>query len=84
MHIEMPQATGPKHLDSPSRQPVGPSDDENILSRTALRFAAWMEKWFPDAFVFVLLAVLISFTGSLAIGAQSLRSSKRLAMVFGT
>ncbi|CAH1696734.1 Short chain fatty acids transporter [Hyphomicrobiales bacterium] len=40
-----------------------------LVSGQSAESRAEMEKWFPDAFVFVLLAVLISFTGSLAIGA---------------
>ncbi|MGW4028804.1 hypothetical protein ACWEFL_05685 [Streptomyces sp. NPDC004838] len=28
-----------------------------FLQRVALRIAAWMERWFPDAFVFALIAV---------------------------
>lgn len=41
-----------------------------LLTRIGLRFTAWAEKWFPDAFVFAALAVLVVSVGALAIGAS--------------
>ena len=32
---------------------------EGFLARLALRFAAWSERWFPDAFVFAAIAVVV-------------------------
>jgi short-chain fatty acids transporter len=32
---------------------------EGLLARLALRFAAWSERWFPDAFVFAAIAVVV-------------------------
>ena len=34
---------------------------DGLLSRIALAFTAWAERWIPDAFVFVLLATIIVF-----------------------
>lgn len=33
-------------------------NDEGILAAVALKFAAWSERWFPDAFVFAAIAVV--------------------------
>jgi short-chain fatty acids transporter len=52
---------------------------DNVLARLAGRLTAWMEKWFPDAFVFVLLAFTICSAGALAIGA----SPTAVVMAFG-
>ena len=54
------------------RPPSGPTGDtatEGALSRLGIRFTAWAEKWFPDAFVFVAIAVVIVALGALANGA---------------
>lgn len=40
-----------------------------FLQRVALRLAAWMERWFPDAFVFALIAVVVTGLGAAAVGA---------------
>lgn len=34
-----------------------PRKDEGYLSRIALRFAAWAERWFPEFYVFAALGV---------------------------
>src|SRR3954463_5869393 len=39
------------------------------LARIALRFTAWAERWFPDAFIFVAIAVVIVAAGALVNGA---------------
>ena len=46
------------------------------LARTALRFTDWAERWFPDAFVFVAIAVVIVALGALANGAQPMAVAK--------
>lgn len=43
--------------------------DEGFLARTALRFASTIERWFPDAFVFALVAVLVVVGAAMVIGA---------------
>ena len=52
----------------------GASDATNdrkngALVRIALRFTAWAEHWFPDAFVFVAIAVVVVAAGALVNGA---------------
>ncbi|NIX77489.1 short-chain fatty acid transporter [Microvirga terricola] len=37
----------------------GSSASEGALARLAIRFTAWAERWFPDAFVFVAIAVVV-------------------------
>ncbi len=51
----------------------------NPLVRAGLRIADWSERWFPDAFVFALVAVFVAFAGGLAAGESPLR----LVEVFG-
>jgi short-chain fatty acids transporter len=38
-----------------------------VVSRVALSFTAWAERWIPDAFVFALLATLLVFAAGLAV-----------------
>jgi short-chain fatty acids transporter len=40
----------------------------NGFSRLAIRIADWAERWFPDAFVFALGAIVIVFLGALFVG----------------
>ena len=49
--------------------PTGTGGDEGPLVHIALRFTGWAERWFPDAFVFVAIAVVVVAAGALAIGA---------------
>lgn len=39
------------------------------MARAALRSAAWSEQWFPDAWVFAALGVIIVAIAALAFGA---------------
>jgi short-chain fatty acids transporter len=41
----------------------------SALARTALRLSAWAERWFPDAYVFAALAVVIVALAALALRA---------------
>jgi len=51
-----------------ARTPV--SDvDESVLARLGLRFTNWAEHWFPDAYVFVALAVAVVAVAALINGA---------------
>lgn len=43
--------------------------EDSALARLALRFTDWAEKWFPDAFVFVAIAVVIVAGAALLNGA---------------
>nr|WP_320131905.1 TIGR00366 family protein [uncultured Holophaga sp.] len=40
----------------------------NLLSRIALRFTAWTEKWMPDAFGFVLVGTLVILAAGMLTG----------------
>jgi short-chain fatty acids transporter len=51
----------------------------SLLTRFAERTCAWSERWFPDAFVFALLAVAIVVLAALSIGA----SPMQVAVSFG-
>jgi short-chain fatty acids transporter len=51
----------------------------NFLARTGMRIADFCERWFPDAFVFALAAILIVFVGGLSIGV----APKTLVVEFG-
>lgn len=44
--------------------------EEGALARMALRFTIWAERWFPDAFVFVAIAVVVVAAGALLNGAS--------------
>jgi short-chain fatty acids transporter len=52
---------------------------EGILARTALGFTGWAERWFPDAYVFAALAVILVSVAALANGA----SPQSVAKSFG-
>ncbi|VTZ48925.1 Short chain fatty acid transporter [Methylocella tundrae] len=45
------------------------NDKETFLAATALRFAAWSERWFPDAFVFAAIAVIVVAIAAMVNGA---------------
>src|SRR3954452_3755896 len=49
-----------------------PGDDPSagILARLGLRFTNWAERWFPDAYVFVALAVAVVAVAALVNGAS--------------
>ncbi len=50
-----------------------------VLARWGAGLADWCERWFPDAFVFALAAVVVVFLGGLALGEGPLS----LAQAFG-
>ena len=49
--------------------------------RIAIGFTAWAERWFPDAFVFVAIAVVVVAVASLANGASPAYAAWRLGTV---
>jgi short-chain fatty acids transporter len=55
-----------------------PVDDsgETALARLGLRFTAWAERWFPDAYVFVALAVAVVALAALINGAPPVTIAK--------
>src|ERR1700739_520882 len=46
-----------------------PVQQEGLMVRTAIGFTAWAERWFPDAFIFVALAVVVVALAALINGA---------------
>jgi len=44
--------------------------EEGWLARLAIRFASWAQRWFPDAFVFVALAVVFVAVAAMLNGAS--------------
>lgn len=52
---------------------------EGWLARLGLAIADWSERWFPDAFVFALLGIIVTFTGGLLLG----ESPQKLAIEGG-
>ena len=54
-------------------------NDSGLLARAGMRIADACERWFPDAFVFALAAIVLVFAGGLAIGVPA----TKLAAEFG-
>ena len=54
------------------------------LARIAYGFTEWAEKWFPDAFVFVILTVIVVALANLATGAAPLAIAKGFGDGFWT
>lgn len=46
------------------------AEQEGVLVRIAIAFTAWAERWFPDAFIFVAIAVVIVALAALINGAS--------------
>jgi short-chain fatty acids transporter len=62
----MPETTNP--LTEPPR-PAGPvPSHETGLARVGMALADWSERWFPDAFVFALIALTIVFLVAVSLG----------------
>jgi short-chain fatty acids transporter len=55
---------------APGRVSGGPTPPDGALVRAAIAFTAWAERWFPDAFIFVAIAVVVVALGALANGAS--------------
>jgi len=68
----MPKAT----VTIPGRVIGGTSEAEGALVRIAIGFTAWAERWFPDAFIFVAIAVVVVSLGALINGASPLSVSQ--------
>ena len=50
--------------------------DEGVLVRIAIGFTLWAERWFPDAFIFVAIAVVVVSLAALGNGATPLAVSR--------
>src|ERR1700692_3858884 len=55
--------------------PVDRSGDA-VLARLGLRFTNWAERWFPDAYVFVCLAVAVVAAAAMFNGASPMAVAK--------
>jgi short-chain fatty acids transporter len=55
-------------MESNMNRVSGNGISEPILSRIALRFTVWTEKWMPDAFGFVLIGTLLIFLAGILTG----------------
>ncbi len=53
----------------PRKTAPAPGTGERGLARVGLALADWSERWFPDAFVFAIMAVVVVALGALALGA---------------
>jgi len=66
--------------DRPNRAGAAPSvlsdPGETVLARLGLRFTAWAEKWFPDAYVFAALAVVVVAVAAMVNGAPVMSVAK--------
>src|SRR5215470_13613164 len=49
---------------------------EGALVRIAIGFTAWAERWFPDAFIFVAIAVVVVSLGAIVNGASPVAVSR--------
>ena len=63
---------------------VASTDRERGLGRVAQRTAAWTEKWFPDAYVFALIGVVVVTLAALVNGSSPRRSRRPSAAGSGT
>ncbi|KAB1076169.1 short-chain fatty acid transporter [Methylobacterium planeticum] len=65
--------TKPVDTTRPAGAPPAPGAalTEGSLARLGIRFTAWAERWFPDAFIFVAIAVVIVALGAFANGAPA-------------
>ena len=60
----------------PGRVSGAPAKGEGVLVRIAIGFTAWAERWFPDAFIFVAIAVVVVAGAALVNGASPLAVSQ--------
>ena len=81
MSSTTPRPTTPASsvVNSRSGSSLGALSQDGILTRVGLRFTAWAENWFPDAFVFAALAVVIVACAAMANGT----GPKEVANAFG-
>jgi short-chain fatty acids transporter len=54
---------------------AGAAPEDGVLVRIAIGFTAWAERWFPDAFIFVAIAVVVVALAALVNGASPLAVS---------
>jgi len=59
---------------------AAPRQREPALIRFGLAVSGWTERWFPDAFIFALVAIIIIFVVGLLLG----KAPDRMALYFGS
>ena len=62
--------------------PAADSAEQGYMARLALGFTAWAEKWFPDSFIFVAVALVIVAIGAMVNGAGPMAVSKQFGLGF--
>src|SRR6478672_5689272 len=60
----------------PATSSGGSVKREGVLVRIAIGFTAWAERWFPDAFIFVAIAVVVVAAAALINGASPVAVSE--------
>jgi short-chain fatty acids transporter len=65
-------------------QPARTEGKEGFLARVALGFTRWAERWFPDAYIFAALAVILVSVAALANGSAPLAVAKAFGDGFWT
>ena len=55
---------------------ANPPGHDGALVRLAIAFTAWAERWFPDAFIFVAIAVVVVSAGAMINGASPMAVSQ--------
>jgi short-chain fatty acids transporter len=66
-------------MEQPNKTKLAPAEEQGTLARMGAALADWSEKWFPDAYVFAVIAVVVVGIGALAMG----RSPMKIAIDFG-
>ena len=72
----MDPLTDPPDETAPAKPSAGSGDtsiERNPLVRTGLALADFSERWFPDAFVFALVALLLTFAGAWSLGERPVK-----------
>ena len=59
-----------KQAVSGQNEPRAGNEETRALSRLAVRISNFSEKWFPEAFIFALIALVVVTLGALSIGAS--------------
>ena len=62
-----------------SHAPGDTDSQSGVLSRLGLRFTAWAERWFPDAYVFAALAVVVVACAAMVNGSSPQAVAKATA-----
>lgn len=67
---------GGRALEGPGMKPASYISTQSPLVRAGIWLAEMAERWFPDAFVFALLGVVVTFLGGVALGEDPMAMAK--------